>query len=146
MIRRSLGIGLAIGRPEAFPYSSGGAPDPGHDVGTACRLRRDQGYATPFRTGCQLQEALQVRQLLDLGIQHRRLDIEMLGAGNCRQEPERLSRPRFGRANDFALTDELRSEARSTAPLTGRAAQDQGIAAILDERLRFGASISTRHL
>src|SRR5256885_1102754 len=48
--------------------------------------------------------------------------------------------------NDLALADELRGELRRSAALAGRAAQDEGVAAILDDRIRHRSAIGARHL
>src|ERR1700722_9988777 len=45
-------------------------------------LRQYQRHSTPLRTGRQLQKTLQVRKLLDLRIQHRRFDVEVLGTAH----------------------------------------------------------------
>src|SRR2546430_12900120 len=48
--------------------------------------------------------------------------------------------------NDLALADELRGELRRSAALAGRAAQDERVAAVLDDRVRDRPAIGARHL
>src|SRR5437870_4713672 len=48
--------------------------------------------------------------------------------------------------NDLALADELRGELRGSAALAGRAAQDERVAAVLDDRVRDRPAIGARHL
>src|SRR2546430_2559743 len=48
--------------------------------------------------------------------------------------------------HDLLLTDELRGELGRAAPLAARAAQDEGIAAILDDRIRHRAAVGARNL
>src|SRR5207253_3699431 len=55
-------------------------------------------------------------------------------------------RARARDAHDFALTDEARGKLRRAPMLTPRAAQDERIAAILDEGLRLAAPIGRGHL
>src|SRR5437764_9599872 len=48
--------------------------------------------------------------------------------------------------DDLLLADELRGEFEGFTPLAARAAQDEGIAAILDDRIRHRAAVGARNL
>jgi hypothetical protein len=49
-------------------------------------------------------------------------------------------------AQHFALADQVRGEGGGAAAFTRRAAQDEGVAAVLDDRLRIPASVKRTDL
>src|SRR5579863_6196229 len=68
-------------------------------------------------------------------------------AGGCRCHPLRWPARLGARpVHDFALPDEPRSKLRGPAALTGRAPQDESVAAILDNGLRRASSVRARNL
>src|SRR5438046_9204029 len=101
---------------------------------------------------CRLQVPGEVRQLLELRGEHRRLDEVLLadaGRAPCAARGEEavpIVPARGLPADHLALPDEARGELRGAAVLTARAAQDQRVAALLDERLRLAAAVGARDL
>src|ERR1700740_1765297 len=64
------------------------------------------------------------------------------------EKAKKFSRAAVGEllAGALTLADQARSEFRSTTPLTGRAAQDHDVAAILNDRLSSAVPVSPAHL
>src|SRR2546429_9992640 len=63
-----------------------------------------------------------------------------------RSHLERTPRARARDAHDFALTDEARGKLRRAPMLAPRAAQNERVAAVLDNGLRLAAPIGRGHL
>jgi hypothetical protein len=94
---------------------------------------RGECHHLPIRDGGELQVTGQIGQAFDLRGHDGGLDPELLARGDGRAPlvgPAGLG----GRGvQNLALADELRGEFRGAAVLARRAAQDQSVAAILDD-------------
>src|ERR1700686_2677252 len=84
-----------------------------------------------------LQISREVGKLFDLRGQYRRLHAEMLAVSDRPKQLREPAAPGYRGVPYFAIPDELRSESGRAAPLAGRTAQDQRIAAVLDDGMRL---------
>src|ERR1700683_3578631 len=91
--------------------------------------------------GGEFEVAGEVRQLLDFGIHHRRLDAEMLAARNCAQNFIGAAAAGLRRAQHLALTDQRRSESRSAPALACGATENQAIATVFHNRMRIARAV-----
>src|SRR5262249_43946296 len=93
----------------------------------------------PNGRGRSLHIAGEVGQLLKLCGQHRALGDPLLAdtgrAARRTRQTEALATARRLATHDLALADEARGELRGATVLARRATQNQGVAAILHQRL-----------
>src|SRR6185437_4801532 len=103
----------------------------------------------PFGPGGELQQTRHIRQLLDLRCHDRILRCVLLAVRSSAVEgcvEDRGASARDLVTYDLPFSDEPGGELGGAASLAGRAAQDQGVSAILDDRLRFGVSVRAADL
>src|SRR5580698_7839072 len=108
-------------------------------------------YRVPNRRRRGFQIACEVRQLFDLRGEHCRFDDPLFGdlqrsaRTACEQAARRVATARALPAYEFAVADQTRGVLRGATVLAARAPQDQGVAAVLHDRLRARA-VNRRHL
>src|SRR6185312_12059141 len=111
-----------------------------------------QAHLQPRGRGGGLQVSRQVRQLLDLRWQHRRLHDALLADIRGPAPPASPGRSAAvaaacrSAARHFPLADQSRGELRGAPMLARRAAKDEGISAVFDDRMSVPGSVRARDL
>src|SRR5690242_11128577 len=106
-----------------------------------------QAHLQPYCRGGGLQVSRQIRQLLDLRGQHRRLRHALLADIRGPAPPAPPGRSTAvaaacrGAARHFPLAYQSRGELRGAPVLARRTAKDESISAVFDDRMRVPGSV-----
>src|ERR1700756_5654571 len=90
-------------------------PKPPGSAGRGHGLGWSKSDTTPAGIGGQFQVAPQIRQLFNLGVEYRGLDVEMLGASDGRHPLHETARARLGGSHHLTLPYETGSKLGSAA-------------------------------